>query len=289
MQDVRYESPTTVAEAVELLSHTAETSALAGGTDLLVQNRLGIRQSEMFVDLKRIPQLMELDIGSKGASIGAAVPAAEIYEHLGVRAAYPGLSEAVDLIGSVQIQGRASLGGNLCNASPAADTVPSLIVLGASCVVAGPQGQSRASVSEFCTGPGQTILKKGELLVSVEIPAPQEGSSDAYLRFIPRTEMDIAVVGAAVRITLNSNGECVSADVSLGAVAATAILVPEAAEALVGTTIDQIALSRAGEAASNATKPIDDKRGTVAYRTKIAGVLTRRAAEIAASRAKERA
>ena len=196
--------------------------------------------------------------------------------------------EATDLIGSTQIQGRASLGGNLCNGSPAADTVPALIALAAEAVVAGPAGQRSVPVESFITGPGETVLRDGELVVELRIAKPAPRSGDAYLRFIPRTEMDIAVVGAGVNLTLDADGTCTAARVSLGAVAPTPLVVPEAAAALIGTRIDEQALLRAADAASAAANPIDDKRGTVAYRRKIAGVLTRRSAAIAAERARER-
>ena len=201
---------------------------------------------------------------------------------------YPGLSEAVDLIGSSQIQGRATVGGNLCNASPAADTVPSLLALGATCVVAGPNGQREIAAEAFTTGPGRNALGDGEFLVRLDIPPQGPGAADAYLRLIPRTEMDIAVVGAAVSLKLAADGTCEAARVAIGAVAPTALVVPDAAAALVGSQLDDAALARAGEAASNAANPIDDKRGTVAYRRRVASVLTQRAAKIAADRARER-
>ncbi len=214
--------------------------------------------------------------------------AAEIVEHPQLVESYPGLAEAVGLIGSTQIQGRASVGGNLCNASPAADTVPALLALGAECVVAGPGGQRTLAIEDFVLGPGRTALGAGELLVELRIGPRPPRSADAYLRFIPRTEMDIAVVGAGVDLTLEPDGRCSAARVALGAVAPTVIDVPEAAAALVGGAVDEAALERAGEAASAATRPINDKRGTVAFRHKVAGVLTRRAVTIAAARAAER-
>ena len=211
-----------------------------------------------------------------------------IFENDEVRTAYPGLVEAVDLIGSTQIQGRASVGGNLCNSSPAADTVPALIALEARCRIAGPAGEREVAVEDFVTGPGQNVLGTGELLVNLQIAARPPRSADAYLRFIPRTEMDIAVAGAGVDLTLDADGTCSRARVVLGAVAATAILVPEAAEALVGSTLDEASLARAAEAASEACRPIDDKRGTIAYRRTVSGVLVKRAALIAAERAGDR-
>lgn len=290
MQQIQYEAPRSIGEAVELLksSNGAGARVLAGGTDLLVQMRLGQRSPEVIVDVKRIPELLTTTLDDEGLRLGASVCAAEIFENEQIKALYPGLAEATDLIGSTQIQGRASLGGNLCNGSPAADAVPALIALGAECIVAGPDGQRSVPAESFTTGPGETVLKEGELLVEFRIARPAPRSADAYLRFIPRSEMDIAVVGAGVNLTLDANGICSAARVCLGAVAPTAILVPAAAEALIGTPVDEQALQRAGEASSAAASPIDDKRGTITFRKKVAGVLTRRAAAIAAERARER-
>jgi carbon-monoxide dehydrogenase medium subunit len=218
--------------------------------------------------------------------LGAAAAAAVIAEHAGVARLFPGLVEAVRLIGSTQIQGRGTVGGNLCNASPAADTTCALIVNRAQCIVAGPQGQRTVPVEEFCVAPGRTVLQRGELLVAIELPRPAPGTADAYLRLIPRSEMDIAVVGAGVSVTLSSDGVCTAARVAIGAVAPTALLVPDAADALIGSRLEEAALMRAANAASMAARPIDDKRGTVAYRRTVAGVLTRRAAVSAADRAR---
>jgi carbon-monoxide dehydrogenase medium subunit len=290
LQQIQYEAPRSIGEAVELLksSNGADARVLAGGTDLLVQMRLGQRSPKVIVDVKRIPELLTTTLDDEGLRLGASVCAAEIFENEQIKALYPGLAEATDLIGSTQIQGRASLGGNLCNGSPAADAVPALIALGAECIVAGPDGQRSVPAESFTTGPGETVLKEGELLVEFRIARPAPRSADAYLRFIPRSEMDIAVVGAGVNLTLDANGICSAARVCLGAVAPTAILVPAAAEALIGTPVDEQALQRAGEASSAAANPIDDKRGTITFRKKVAGVLTRRAAAIAAERARER-
>ena len=290
MEQIRYEAPRSIGEAVELLksSNGAGAYVLAGGTDLLAQMRLGLRSPSLVVDVKRIPELLRITIDSDAVRIGASVCAAEIVENAQIQELYPGLAEATDLIGSTQIQGRASLGGNLCNASPAADSVPALITLNAECIVVGPQGQRSIPVESFTTGPGETVLTDGELLVEFRIPRPPPRSADAYLRFIPRTEMDIAEVGAGVNLSLDAEEVCTAARVALGAVAPTAILVPGAAEALIGTKVDEEALLRAADASTAAARPIDDKRGTIAHRRKVAGVLTRRAAAIAAERARER-
>ena len=284
MEEIRYEAPTSLARASELLREPG-ARVLAGGTDLIVQMRMGRTAPSVFVDVKRIPELANLALGPDGLWLGAAVPAAEIVEHPEISRIFPGLVEAVDLIGSTQIQGRASVGGNLCNASPAADTVPALCVVGAVCVISGPAGERRAPVESFNTAPGRNVLGPGELLVGLVIPPPAPRTADAYLRFIPRTEMDIAVVGAGVSVSLDASGVCTHARVALGAVAPTVLLVPEAAAALVGSRGDDAALARAGEAASAAARPIADKRGTVEYRRRISGVLTRRAAKAAFERA----
>jgi CO/xanthine dehydrogenase FAD-binding subunit len=283
---LRYEAPRSIADAVRLIAADPGARVFAGGTDLLVQFRAGVRRPTAFVDVKRIPDLARITIDPTGLRLGAAVPAAEICEHTELKRLWPGLVEAVNLIGSTQIQGRATVGGNLCNASPAADTTCALIVNQAQCVIAGPNGERTVAVEHFCTAPGRTVLDRGELLVALQVPRPQPRTADAYLRLIPRTEMDIAVAGAGVSLTLDAGGVCTAARVAIAAVAPTALLVPAAAEALVGSRIDAGALERAASAASAAARPIDDKRGTVDYRRTIAGVLTKRAAAIAARRAK---
>ena len=288
MESVRYEAPNDVEAAVRLLAGDAGAKVLSGGTDLIVQMRLMNRVPTVFVDVKRIPRLSALALDSKGLRAGAAVPAATIYANESIRKLWPGIAEATDLIGSSQIQGRATWAGNLCNASPAADSVPALIACGAMAVVAGPKGERRVPVEQINTGPGKTSLAPGEFIVEFEIPAPAPHSADAYQRLIPRSEMDIAVVGVGVALTLDAGGVVTAGRVVLGAVAPTAILVPEAVAALIGTKCEDAALERAGQAAMAAAKPIDDRRGTVAYRKKIAAVLTKRVAKQAYERAKAR-
>ncbi len=288
MAQMRYEAPDTVDGAIALLAGASgEARLLAGGTDLLVQLRSELIEPELVVDLKRIAELTSIVAEDGGFRIGAAVTGAELGEHAALKAAWPGVVEAVELIGSTQIQGRASIGGNLCNASPAADAVPALISAAATVTIAGPGGRREAAAEEIGTGPGETSLAKGEIVVSIFLPPRPPRSGDAYLRFIPRTEMDIAVVGAGISLTLDQSGTCGAARVSLGAVAARALLVPEAAEALIGTAVDEAALARLGEAASAACRPIDDKRGTKEYRIKVAAVLARRAAQSALERARQ--
>ncbi len=287
MNAMRYEAPGSIDEAVALLAAAnGKARVLAGGTDLLVQLRAGMISPELVVDVKRIPETRTIAAEDGGFRIGAAVSGAELGERADVKQAWPGVVEALELIGSTQIQGRASLGGNLCNASPAADSVPAMIVAGMTCTIAGPDGRREAPVADIVTGPGQLSLARGELVVDFRLPARPARTGDAYLRFIPRTEMDIAVVGVGICLSLDEDGVCSAARVSLGAVAPTALLVEEAAAALVGSSVDDAALQRLDAAAQAACRPIDDKRGTVEYRTKVAGVLARRTAAIALDRAR---
>ena len=284
-----YAAPSTVEEAVgALAAASGAAKVLSGGTDLLVQLRSGRVQPDLIVDTKRIPGISGIRERDGAFTIGAATPGAVIGECAALRETWPGIVEAANLIGSTQIQGRASLAGNLCNASPAADSVPALIAARATCVVAGANGRREVAVESIVTGPGRTSLGRDELIIEFRLPKRPPRSADAYLRFIPRTEMDIAVVGAGVSVTLDGAGLCTDARVVLGAVAPTAVLVSDAAAALIGRTLDATALAALDEAARSACKPIDDKRGTIAYRTKVAGVLARRAAAIAYERAGKR-
>lgn len=284
---MRYESPESVDGAVALLANGAGVHrVLGGGTDLLVQLRANMVDPDLIVDIKKIRETREITAENGGFRVGAAVSGAELGEHLALKRAWPGVVEATELIGSTQIQGRASMGGNLCNASPAADSVPALIAAGAMCAIAGPEGRREVAVEAICTGPGKTSLAKGEFLVSFYFPERPAHSADAYLRFIPRTEMDIAVVGAGVNLSLDEAGVCTSARVALGAVAPTAMLVTDAGAALIGTRLGDDDLDAMAAAASAACNPIDDKRGTVEYRVKVAGVMARRACAIALERAR---
>ena len=287
MNAIRYEAPATVDDAVALLAAAGgDGRVLAGGTDLLVQMHAGAVRPGLIVDVKRIDEMCAITAGDGEIRVGAAVTGAEMGEHAALKAAWPGIVEAVELIGSTQIQGRASAGGNLCNASPAADSVPALIAAGAVCTVAGPGGRRDLPAEAVCTGPGQTALETGEIVVDFRLPAASPGTGDAYLRMIPRTEMDIAIVGAGVCLSVDGDGIVSAARVALGAVAPTARLVPEAGAALVGTSLGDYALAALDAGARAACAPIDDKRGTIAYRVKVAGVLARRAAAIAYERAR---
>lgn len=281
-----YQAPTSLDAAVDVLAGAkGDCRILAGGTDLLVRMRSDMAEPDTVLDIKRIDSLRTITEEDGGWRVGAAVSGAEMSEHEGLTAAWPGVVEATNLIGSTQIQGRCTMAGNLCNASPAADSVPAMVAAGARARVVGPDGIRDIAVEDIPTGPGKTSLAKGELVTSIFLPARAERSGDAYLRFIPRTEMDIAVAGCGVSLTLDGNGNCTAARVALGAVAPTVLLVPEAAEAIVGTPLDDAALEALAAACRAAAKPIDDKRGTAEYRVHMAGVLARRAARIARKRA----
>ncbi|MCR8548150.1 xanthine dehydrogenase family protein subunit M [Salipiger sp. P9] len=284
---MQYFRPTTLEDAVaHLRAHGPGVTILAGGTDLVVQIRAGLRAPEAVMDIKRIAPLSEITRTEEGGwRIGAAVSGAEISAHAGLCADWPGLVEGVGLIGSMQVQSRATPVGNLCNASPAADSVPAMIAAGATVYVLGPNGMRKIPVEEVAQGPGKTSLRAGELVTSVTLPRRAARSADAYLRFTPRAEMDIAVAGAAVNLTLDDSGRCTFARVALGAVAPKALLVPEAGAALVGTMLESDALRRMAAAVTAACAPIDDKRGTATYRTAIAPVLARRAVALAQTRA----
>jgi aerobic carbon-monoxide dehydrogenase medium subunit len=288
MTEIRYLAPGTLDEAIKAFA-AAGTAAriLAGGTDLLVQMRSGAVKPGLIVDIKKIAEMTAIEQTADGGfRIGAAVAGAVLSEHPRFGKVWPGVMEAVNLIGSTQVQGRASAGGNLCNGSPAGDSVPALVAAGAIVTLQGPNGRREMPVEQLPKSPGRTNLLPGEILVSFTLPPRPKGSSDAYLRMIPRTEMDIAVVGVGVSLTLK-DGVCTSARVGLGAIAPTVLLVEAAAKALIGSKLDDAAMNAAAAACSAACRPIDDKRGTIIYRTKVAGVLLKRTAAIAAKRAKE--
>jgi len=284
---MRYEAPESLEGAVALLAGAkGETRVLAGGTDLLVQMRADVLDPDLIVDIKKIPETRAITEERGGWRIGAAVTGAELKEHPRLKKVWPGVIEAANLIGSTQVQGRATMGGNLCNGSPAADSVPALIAAGALATLAGPNGKRDLPVEDVMLGPRKLALQKGKIVASFFLPPRPPRSSDAYLRFIPRTEMDIAVVGAGVSLTVDPAGTITAARVSLGAVAARVLLVPEAAQAIIGSRLDKPAQDRLEAAAQAACRPIDDKRGTVEFRIQVAGVLARRAALIALDRAR---
>jgi CO/xanthine dehydrogenase FAD-binding subunit len=284
---MRYEAPTSLDQAVALLAaEPGDARVLAGGTDLLVQLRTDLIEPALLVDIKRIPELRQVAEDGGGFRIGAAVTGAELKEHPRLKTVWPGVVEAANLIGSTQVQGRATLGGNLCNGSPAADSVPALIAARAIALIAGSEGRRERPMEEMMMGPRQLALARSEIVAAFLLPPRPPRTADAYLRFIPRTEMDIAVAGCGVCLTLDAGGTCTAARVALGAVAPRPLLVPEAARALVGSRVDAAALDALAAAVEAACRPIDDKRGTKEYRTKVAGVLARRAALIALDRAR---
>lgn len=287
MVSVVYEAPDSIDGAVSLLANAdVPAKVLAGGTDLIIQTNGSADVSRLFVDVKKIAGMLDANLSAEGLDLGPSMSCAEFTAREDIKKVFPGLVEAAYLIGSTQVQGRASIGGNLCNSSPAADTIPALLVNGAQCVIAGPGGERSVAAEDFMTGVGRNCMEKGELLKTIHLPTPAANTSDAYLRFIPRTEMDIAVAGAGVSLTLDDSGTCIAAKVAIGAVAPTALLVSTAADALIGTKLDDDALQAAADAASAASSPISDRRGTAGYRKQIVGVLVKRAAKIAATRAK---
>ena len=290
MEEFEYSVARTVNEAVSLLSEKGQQArVLAGGTDILVQLRSGRRHLERLVDIKEVPEVNQLSYDPQnGLQLGSAVPCYRIYQDKTVCQVYPGLIDVAALIGGIQIQGRATLGGNLCNAAPSADAVPPLIALEAIGVIAGPNGMREVPVEDFCTAPGQTILKDGEILVSFRIPPPKPHSNAHYLRFIPRNEMDIAVAGVGSSVVLDENGKSfVSARIALASVAPKPLYVKEAGDALAGREISDGAIEDAAEAAMAAARPINDMRGTIPQRRHLVGVLTRRTLRGAIERAKE--
>lgn len=289
MKDFEFQTATTVDEAVSLLAAGGPgAKPLTGGTDLIVQLREGLREAELVVDIKKIPELMQLEFSpAKGLRLGAAVPCYRIYETADIAAAYPALADSARIIGGWQIQSRASIGGNLCNSSPAADSIPSLIAYDATCHLAGPQGRRTVRAAEFCTAPGRNVLARGEILVAIEFPPPRPQASAAYLRFIPRNEMDIAVVGAASWVQLSAKGDTIeAARVALAAVAPTPLAATSVDTFLAGKPATSETFAEAGRLATQVAKPINDKRGTAEYRKHLAGVLTARTLAIAVDRAR---
>lgn len=287
MRDFDYAAPTTVAEAVQLLqSHNGAARPLAGGTDLIDQVRVGRLTPDLVVDIKKIPELTRVEFSASGLRIGAAVPCHRLYHDAEIAAVYSALTDSASIIGGIQIQSRASIGGNLCNSGPAADSTPSLIVLGAVAVIAGAKGTREVPVEAFCTGPGKNVLESGEFVVEIKLPARAAQSGSAYQRFIPRNEMDIAVVGVGVAVTLDAAGKTfIAARIALGAVAAKPLLAEAAAKALIGQPVSEATFQKAAEAARAIATPIDDMRGTVEFRKHVTGVLVSRVIQQAVNRA----
>lgn len=289
MEWIDFEAPNTLDEAVSILASKGDRArVIAGGTDLLVQLRGGRRSVDVVVDIKGIPELNELSYDSQnGLTLGAAVPCYRIYQDEEIAAAYPGLMDAATLIGGIQIQGRASIGGNLCNSAPSGDSIPPVIVLGGVCNIAGPNGTRQVPSEDFCTGPGRNVLQDNELLVSISIPAPQAHSGANYLRFIPRNEMDIAVAGVGSSVVLDASGQnFVSARIALASVAPIPVLCTDAANSLAGKPVSDEAIQEASDKAIEASSPISDMRGTIRQRRHLVGVLTRRTLNNAVQRAR---
>jgi carbon-monoxide dehydrogenase medium subunit len=289
LRPIEYVAPSSLEEATRVLaSHGASARVLAGGTDIIIQAREGRRPVSVMLDVKGIPDTTELKLGGDGSlRLGAAVPCATIYENADIARRFPALIDSASLIGGIQIQSRASIGGNLCNSSPAADSIPTLIALGASCEIAGPKGRRTVPVEEFCTGPGQNVLQPDELLVALVIPAPVANSRAAFERFIPRNEMDIAVTNAAASIVLSADGSRFeSARIAVGAIAPTPLYVKAAGDALAGKAVSDESIEAAGAAASAAARPITDMRGSIAQRKHLASVLTKRVVRKAIERAR---
>ena len=287
MSDTRYLAAKTIDEAVDAHAKANGSARfLAGGTDLLVQIKSGIRKPNLVIDIKKILELNSIkEISDSEYMVGASVSGANLNRNPKFAKLWPGVLEAFRLIGSEQIQGRASLGGNLCNGSPAGDSVPALIAAGCKAVIAEPGKRKEIPIENFHLGPGKTILGNGQMLVSLKFPKRDKNSSDAYLRMTPRTEMDIAVVGCGVNISMD-NDICTDARVSLGAVAPTPLLIKEATELMVGSSLDEYTLDKVSKICMDACNPIDDKRGTIDYRTKVAGVLFKRTTLLAVDRIK---
>ena len=283
---MQYEAPQTLEAALNLLAgNTGQVRILAGGTDIMVQLHMETTDPDLLVDIKNIPELKAISESGGAYSIGAATTGAELGENDAVKKLWPGVVEGLELIGSTQVQGRATIGGNLCNASPAADVIPALIAAGAIANVVGPKGRRNLAAEAIPIGPGQTSLAKDEIVVSISLPTRRMRSGDAYMRFIPRTEMDIAVVGVGISLEVDDVGVCRQARVGLGAVAEKALLVPEAAIAIIGTQLDDATMDKLAAVISATCRPIDDRRGTIEFRTDVAGVMARRAAKIAYDRA----
>jgi CO/xanthine dehydrogenase FAD-binding subunit len=288
MSALRYEAPTSIDAATSLLTENLKTiKVLAGGTDVIVQMHSERIEPELIVDIKNIPELKQIEKTVDGFKFGAAISGKDLMLNEGFNKVWPGIMDGVRLIGSLQIRGRASVGGNLCNASPAADSVPPMIAAAAIANIVGPAGNRNVPVETIIVKPGQTSLTKGEIVVSFQLPNRPPRSGDAYLRFTPRTEMDIAVVGVAINLTLDDNEICNSARVALGAVAPTPILDENASETLIGTKLDEEALENLARAVQKSISPINDKRGTIEFREDVVGVLAKRVAEIAKTRALE--
>ncbi|MFO1043522.1 MAG: xanthine dehydrogenase family protein subunit M [Planctomycetaceae bacterium] len=287
MRDFDYAVPSTLADALALLGGASVARPLAGGTDLIDHVRTGRLAPDLLVDIKKLSELNRLEAGASGLRLGASVPCWKVIASTEINRDYTALVDSCRIIGGIQIQNRASVGGNLCNSGPAADSIPSLIALGAKCVIASKDGTREVPVEAFCTGPGKNVLQPGELLVELKFPARAARSGSHYRRFIPRNEMDIAVVGVGVSVTLDESGQRIAdARIGLGAVGPTPLLATEAAQALIGQAFDDDAIAKSVAAAKAIATPISDMRGTAEYRVHLVGVLLTRVLKAAVARAR---
>jgi CO/xanthine dehydrogenase FAD-binding subunit len=289
LEAIDFAMPKTIDEAVQMMASKGDRARMmAGGTDIIVQLRGGRRSLDLVVDAKGIPELNEISYDpQKGLTLGAAVPCYRIYQNESVAKAYPGLIDCASMIGGIQIQGRATIGGNLCNAAPSGDSIPAIIALGGVAHITGPKGAREVAAEDFCTGPGRNVLETGEILVSITLPAPQAHSGASYIRFIPRNEMDIAVAGVGSSVVLDASGQnFVSARISLASVAPTPVFSKAAGDSLAGKPVSEAAIQEASEKAQADAKPIDDMRGTIRQRVHLVGVLTRRTLNSAVERAR---
>ena len=288
MHPFNYVAPVTVKEAIDILEkHGDRARPLAGGTDLLVQARGNQSDLDDVVDVKKIPEAMQLDVSNNGLTIGAGVPCYQIYDHEKIKSDYPGIVDGAFIIGGIQIQSRAAIGGNLCNAAPSGDAICPLIVYDATANIAGPSGNRDVSVEDFCVGPGKTVLKNGELLVSISVPKPPSGFGAAYERFIPRNEMDIAVAAVAVSVTLDNSGtNFESVRIALASVGPTPIFATKASNSLKGKSINESSISEAAAIAKDESSPISDMRGTIEHRKQLIEVITKRMLNEAVKRAR---
>lgn len=288
MQNFTYYAPSSLDDAVALMAQNAgSANIMAGGTDLILLMRAARKQPGVVVDGKKIPELKEVTLDDTGLTLGAAVSCREIYENKIIAESFPALIDSTTLIGGVQVQGRASVGGNLCNAAPSGDSIPTLIAHNAVANVANDQGTQQIPVDQFCVAPGKTVLADSDLLVSISIPAPAQHSGARFLRFIPRNEMDIAVANAAAYVELDESGNnFVNARISIGAVAPTPLYVKEAGASLIGKPVSEEAILQAANIAKSAASPISDMRGTVEHRLQLVEVLTKRVLQGAIARAR---
>ena len=287
MKEFQYLAPRKLDEATVLMAeHAGSAQLLAGGTDLLIFMRNGRKSPDVIIDAKKIPELTRVHLDAQRLTIGAAVSCRTVWENTEITERFPALTDAATLIGGIQIQGRATFGGNLCNAAPSADTVPPVMVYGATAHIVSARGERDVPVEQICTGPGLTSLARDEILVSLSIPVPAANSGAAFLRFIPRNEMDIAVANAAARVDLDETGATFkTARIAIGAVAPTPLFVEAAGAALNGKPVSDESIAEAAGIARDAATPINDMRGTIEHRKQLVEVLTSRALRRAIARA----